>query len=220
MIALNDLVRCGKVRYLGFSDTSAWRCAQAQITAHFRGWAPLIALQVPYSLLERTVEGELIPMAMELGLGVTPWSPLGTGALTGKYTREKRTAESPGRATSLSNYLSDKSFGIIETVCAVAEELGSTPARVALAWLLSRPGVASPILGARKIEQLEDNIAALQLKLSADQLERLQAVSKPALNFPAGMMAGFSPNAYGGLTINGQAIPIGFRTVKEGARIW
>jgi aryl-alcohol dehydrogenase-like predicted oxidoreductase len=220
LAALNELVRVGKVRYLGFSDTSAWRCAQAQVTAQFRGWAPLVALQVQYSLLERTVEGELIPMAMELGLGVTPWSPLGAGALTGKYTREQRTAESPGRATSLSSYLNDKSFGIIETVCAVAEELDSTPARVALAWVLSRPGVVSPILGARKLEQLDDNVAALQLKLSADQLERLQTVSKPVLNFPAGMMAAFAPNAYGGLTINGQTIPIGFRTIKAGAKIW
>ena len=88
MRALDDLVTSGKVRYIGFSDTPAWKVAQAQVTANFRGWAPLIALQIEYSLIERTVEGELIPMAAELGLGVTPWSPLRGGVLTGKYTRE------------------------------------------------------------------------------------------------------------------------------------
>src|SRR6202790_45650 len=88
MRALDDLVRAGKVRYIGFSDTPAWKVAQAQTIAHFRGWTPLVALQIEYSLLERTVEGELIPAARELGLGVTPWSPLKSGALSGKYTRE------------------------------------------------------------------------------------------------------------------------------------
>ena len=90
MRALDDLVQAGKVRYIGFSDTPAWKVAQAQVTADFRGWSPLVALQIEYSLLERTVEGELVPMALELGMGVTPWSPLKGGVLTGKYTREKR----------------------------------------------------------------------------------------------------------------------------------
>jgi aryl-alcohol dehydrogenase-like predicted oxidoreductase len=220
MDALDDLVRAGKVRYVGFSDTSAWRCAQAQTTAHFRGWAPLVALQIPYSLLERTVEGELMPMAQELGLGVTPWSPLAAGALSGKYTRDKRTAESPGRSTSLSGYLNERAFGIIDVVCSIAKALETTPSRVALAWLLSRPGVTSPIIGVRKIEQLLENVAALNLKLSADEIDRLNAVSTPLLNFPAGVIGGFAPGAYGGLTINECTIPIGFRTIKAGAHVW
>lgn len=220
MDALDDLVRAGKVRYIGFSDTSAWRCAQAQTTAHFRGWAPLVALQIQYSLLERTVEGELIPMAQELGLGVTPWAPLASGALSGKYTRDKRTAESPGRSTSLSSYLNDKAFGIIDVVCAVAEELGTTPSRVALSWLLSRPGVASPIIGVRRMEQLTENLAALDLKLSADKLDRLNAISKPLLNFPGGLVGALASGAYGGLTINGRAIPTGYRTIKPDAKVW
>ncbi|HLY57659.1 MAG TPA: aldo/keto reductase, partial [Stellaceae bacterium] len=98
MRALDDLVSSGKVRYIGFSDTPAWKVATAQVTAQFRGWAPLIALQIEYSLLERTVEGELIPMAQAMGLGVTPWSPLRSGVLSGKYSRNNMTAESAGRA--------------------------------------------------------------------------------------------------------------------------
>jgi len=220
MDALDDLVRAGKVRYIGFSDTSAWRCAYAQATAYFRGWTPLVALQIQYSLLERSVEGELIPMAQELGLGVTPWAPLAAGALSGKYTRDRCTAESPGRGTSLAAYLNDSGFEIIDTVRAVAEELETTPSRVALAWVLSRPGVASPIIGARKIEQLSENLEALELRLGAEIISRLNAISKPSLNFPGSILAGFAPNACGGLTINGQAIPIGFRTIKPDAKVW
>ncbi|MBB36329.1 MAG: hypothetical protein CME89_12825, partial [Hirschia sp.] len=101
MSALDDLVRAGKVRYIGFSDTPAWKVAEAQTIARFRGWAPLIALQIEYSLLERTVEGDLIPMAQDMGLGITPWSPLRSGMLSGKYGRENQQAESVGRANSL-----------------------------------------------------------------------------------------------------------------------
>ena len=113
MRALDDLVTAGKVRYVGFSDTPAWKVAQAQVTAHFRGWAPLIALQIEYSLIERSVECELIPMAAELGLGVAPWSPLRSGVLTGKYTREKVSAVTPDRGGRVTAYLNERTFTIL-----------------------------------------------------------------------------------------------------------
>src|SRR5277367_3870938 len=157
MRALDDLVAAGKVRYIGFSDTPAWKTLEAQMIAKFRGWAPLIALQLEYSLLERTIEGELIPLALEHGLGITPWSPLKSGILSGKYTRANAgqiKADRGGRATS---ELTEKAYAVIDELISIAGELDSTPARVALSWVQHRPGVASTIIGARTLEQLEDN---------------------------------------------------------------
>lgn len=220
MDCLNDLVRAGKVRYTGFSDIAAWRCAQAQVTAHFRHWTPLAALQIEYSLIERTVEGELLPMARELGLGVTSWSPLGGGALSGKYSRGQQLAASAGRAVSLSHRLSDRTFAILDVLADVAMELDSTPAQVALAWVASRAGVTAPIFGAKSVAQLDDNVRALDLCLLPDQLARLNAASRPALNFPAHAEPGYASTAYGGLTLDGRAIPIGWRSLSPDAKVW
>src|SRR5262245_24594883 len=112
MRALDDLVRDGKVRFIGFSDTPAWKCAEAQTLARFRGWSPIIALQIEYSLLQRTVEGELIPMARELGMGVTPWSPLARGILSGKYKREAHGEHKPGRGDRVKARLDDRAYAI------------------------------------------------------------------------------------------------------------
>ncbi len=202
MRALDDLVRAGKVRYLGFSDTPAWKVAQAQMFAHFRGWAPLIALQIEYSLSERTVEGELIPMAQELGLGVLPWSPLRMGVLGGKYTRANR--QELSKRSSYIGKIRDKDYDIIDTLQEVASELGTDVAAVALAWVQGRPGVSSTIIGARTMEHLEANLKALDLRLSPEQISRLDAVSKPALNFPADFNTNLSPNfQHAGTTVNG-----------------
>src|SRR5580698_5857443 len=154
MRALDDLVRDGKVRFIGFSDTPAWKCAQAQTLASFRGWSPLIALQIEYSLLQRTVEGELIPMARELGLGVTPWSPLKSGVLSGKYRREDAGKHTADRGAWALSALDDRAYAIIDELVRIAKEIDSTPARVALAWVVGRPGVASTIIGARTAAQL------------------------------------------------------------------
>ena len=208
MRALDDLVRAGKVRYVGFSDTPAWKVAQAHTTALFRGWSPLVALQIEYSLLERTVEGELMPAAIELGLGVTPWSPLKSGALSGKYQRKDKGSHKPDRGMFLEATLADdKTYDVVEVVEAVAKEVGSTAARVSLAWLLAQPGVASPIIGARTIAQLDDNVQALEVRLSPEQLKKLDAVSKPKLNFPADFTARIGAFAYGGTTIRGVEYP-------------
>src|SRR5271156_3591550 len=183
MRALDDLVAAGKVRYIGFSDTPAWKVAQAQTTAVLKGWTPLIALQLEYSLLERTIEGEHIPEALEMGMGVTPWSPLKGGMLTGKYTRESVKTVTPGRGAWVSRAFTEDAFKVLDVLTAAANQAGTTPARAALAWVSQRPGVASTIIGARTIDQLEDNLGALEVKLTAEQIEALNEVSRPKLGF-------------------------------------
>ncbi|QBD77165.1 aldo/keto reductase [Ktedonosporobacter rubrisoli] len=202
MRALEDLVRTGKVRYIGFSDAPAWKVAQAQMIAQFRGWAPLIALQIEYSLLQRTVEGELIPMAQELGLGVLPWGPLKGGILSGKYTRENHPTTQRQRGASIE--LTDKDYTIIDQLQKFAVELGAAVSTVALAWVQSQPGVTSTIIGARTMEHLEANLNALDVHLTPEQIATLNAASKPELNFPAEFNANRSPNyAHAGATVNG-----------------
>lgn len=202
--AMHDLVQAGKVRYLGISDTPAWKVTQAQLLAQVRGWAPFIALQIEYSLAERTVEGELVPMARELGLGVVPWSPLASGRLSGKYRRENAGKVTGGRAALVAGRMSDREYAIVDELARVAEELGSTLPRVALAWLRARPGVSSTILGARTLEHLEDNVQALPVVLTTEQTKRLDAISEPQLPFPIAFLRG-APGVYaGGTTINGE----------------
>lgn len=204
LAAMHDLVQSGKVRYLGISDTPAWKVAQAQLLAQFRGWAPLIALQIEYSLVERTVEGELVPMARELGLGVVPWSPLAGGRLSGKYRRENAGQVTDGRAAMVAGKLGERDYQIVELLTGIAKELGSTPPRVALAWLRAQPGVSSTIIGGRTIGHLEDNVQALDVALTAEHLAKLDAVSAPQLPFPIPFLQS-APGVYaGGTTINGE----------------
>ncbi len=204
MRALDDLVRAGKVRYVGFSDTPAWVTARAQTLAELRGWSPLIALQIEYNLLERTVEGELTPMAQQLGLGVTPWSPLKSGVLSGKYTRANHGTQKADRGVWAEMNLTDKTYDIIDVLQHIATEQNATPAQVALAWVQSRPGVTSTIIGARTLKQLDDNLPALNLALTPAQLEKLNTLTTPKLNFPADFNANGGPFGFGGTTINGK----------------
>ncbi len=201
--ALDDLVRAGKVRYLGVSDTPAWQVAQGQVEAGFRGWSPFIALQIEYSLIERTVEHDLLPMAQALGLGVTPWSPLRGGLLSGKYGRNRQPQGEGRHVPGVSKSLNDRNYAIIEAAEAVAAELGIGLAQVALAWVLVRPGVASPILGARTLAQLDGNLAALELVLSPELVARLDAASAPAPIFPHGFLANTRHVMQSGAAING-----------------
>lgn len=205
MYALDTLVRSGKIRYVGFSDTPAWKVTAAQLTALFRGWAPLSALQIEYSLLERTVEGELMPMAQALGLGVTPWSPLRSGVLSGKYSRRNMTAESKGREAYVARNANERVYAVLDVLAAVATRRATSGARVALAWLRTRPGVSSPILGVRTLAQLQDNLAALEVQLDATDLAELEQVSAPTLNFPAAFLKAAMAQSFGGLTVNGQS---------------
>ncbi|ATB51329.1 aldo/keto reductase [Corallococcus macrosporus] len=211
MAALEDLVRAGKVRYIGVSDTPAWKIAQANVLAHFRGWSSFIGLQIEYSLLERSVEQELVPMALEFGLGITPWSPLKSGALSGKYTRANAGQLKGDRSAFLDHVLNEKTYALVDELGTIAREHGSTVARVALAWVQAQPGVSSTIIGARRLSQLEDNVGALEVKLTAEQLARLDALTKPAFGFPQSMQPMFPSIHNGGTTVNGVfAEPSGF----------
>lgn len=192
MRALDDLVRSGKVLYLGICNTPAWRIAEMQTLADLRGWSAFVALQIEYSLLERTVEHELMPMAAALGLGVLPWSPLGGGVLAGKYSRadvadsrDAAVSDSRRGVIAASGHLTERAIHIAQEVGAIAAELGATPSQVALAWTLAHPAVVSPVMGARTLAQAEENLAALDVALSAAHLERLDQASAPAPIFPA-----------------------------------
>ena len=192
MRAMDDLVRQGKVLYLGVSDTPAWQVSRMQAMAELRGWSPLVALQIEYSLIERTVERELIPMAREMGLGVLPWSPLGSGVLTGKYSRAdldvgEGAADARGtrkNVAAANGSLTERGLAIADVVAEIASETGHSPAQLALAWTLLNPAVTAPILGVRTLEQLEDNLGALDVVFSADQRARLEAASRIELGFP------------------------------------
>ncbi len=208
MRALDDLVAAGKVRYIGFSDTPAWKVTQAQVTAKMRGWTPLIALQLEYSLLERTIEGDLIPAAAELGLGITPWSPLMSGMLTGKYTRGNAASAKPSRGVFITRAFTEEAFRVVDILIEVAKQIDTTPARVALAWVQSRPGVASTIIGARTVAQLEDNLGALEIQLSPEHAKALQEVSRPKLNFPYDFVRNAVGFGYSGATVNGVTAPV------------
>lgn len=182
MRAFDDLVRAGKVLYIGISDAPAWWIARANTLAEWRDWTRFAGLQIEYSLVERTPERELLPMAEALGLSIAAWSPLGSGLLTGKYakgsTEEKRLDKTPQFKT-----LSERNMKIAETVVAVAKDAGKSPAQVALNWLRAKRNVV-PILGARKMSQFEDNMKCLEWQLDAEQVTRLDAVSAVEMGFP------------------------------------
>lgn len=207
MRTLDMLVKQGKVRYLGFSDVPAWKVVQAQYEAIFRSWTPLAALQIEYSLLERSVEADLIPMAREMGLGVTPWSPLKYGILSGKYTRDSRPKDGRGASEWVTRHLTDHAFRVIETLHETAKEQGCTPAQAALAWLSRRPGVTSTIIGAKTLTQLEENLKGLEVTLSPASIARLDEVTKPTLPFPHDFLQMIPTVIHGGQTINSVCAP-------------
>ncbi|WP_028298547.1 aldo/keto reductase [Olivibacter sitiensis] len=192
MATLHQLVAAGKVRYIAVSDTPAWKIAQAQTMARFREWTPFIGVQLEYSLLERTVEGELIPMAQDLGLGVMPWSPLKEGLLSGKYTRENKDQIQSGRNLSRIKpaLVSESTYLLIDRLAALAKEKASTVAAIAIAWVMARKGVTSTIVGARTVQQLEQNLEALFITLTDDEIASLDQLSAPILSFPIPFLQG------------------------------
>jgi len=192
MRAFDDLVRAGKVLYVGISDAPAWQVSRMQTLAELRGWSPLVALQIPYNLLERTVERDLLPMAAELGLGVMPWSPLASGVLTGKYTRadlaigtgHAAPAGSRKNVAAAQGSLTEHGLSTAELVKEIATELGKTPSQVALAWTMLDKSVTAPIIGARTSAQLEDNLGALDVELNDELRRRLDQATAIDLGFP------------------------------------
>ncbi|MFC3501430.1 aldo/keto reductase [Micromonospora krabiensis] len=204
--ALDDLVTAGKIRYVGLSDLPAWKAAEAQVVVHFRGWTPAIAMQIEYSLLERTGEGELIPMAAEHGLGVLPWSPLKSGWLSGKFTRGTSSGAVDTARGALVGAPGERDWQVIDALHEVAADAGVTPAAAALAWVGARPGVSSVLIGARRLDQLKANLDAVDVRLSAEQAARLDEVSTPTLNFPADNNRLLAPSlAFAGATVDGRA---------------
>lgn len=184
MRGLDDLVRAGKVLYVGISDAPAWVVSQANTLADLRGWSRFVGLQVRYSLIDRAVERELLPMARALDVGVTAWAPLAAGLLTGKYTRGPDAAGRLADTEWGASMKTDRNLGVARAVDAVADDLGCSSAQVALAWLRTRPGVVLPIVGARKLHQIQDNLGALGIALEEPHLARLEEASAIELGFP------------------------------------
>ena len=192
MRALDDVVRAGKVLYVGISDAPAWVVAHANTLADWRGWSPFIGLHVPYSLVQREVERELLPMAAAFGLSVAAWSPLAGGVLSGKFTRSADAGATRVNRTSIS----ERDLAIARTVDAVADDLGLPSAQVALAWVLSRPGV-HPILGARRVEQLLELLPATGLVLPLAAVKRLDQATAVELGFPTDFIRSTTDFVYG-----------------------
>jgi aryl-alcohol dehydrogenase-like predicted oxidoreductase len=191
MRALDDLVRAGKVLYLGISDTPAWKVAQGNTIADLRGWTPFVAMQLEYNLIERSPERDLIPMAQELNISVLPWSPLAAGLLTGKHSKRpemvgenSETDVDSGRVSWVAEKLDDRNTSIANVVQKIAQEIGRSPAQVALNWLLQKDSSIVPIIGARTLKQLEDNLGCLDFLLSPEQMDYLDNVSQIDLGFP------------------------------------
>ena len=195
MRAFDDLVRAGKVLYVGISDAPAWVVAKSNTLAELRGWTRYVGLQIEYSLLERTVERELVPMARDQGMTVLAWSPLRNGLLTGKYLPENvKQSEAEGarmHSEMMKGFgsVEDSTHATVREIVAVGEELGVSAAQVALAWLRTRPVPVIPIVGARKLAQVEDNLRSVDVKLSPEQLARLDKASAVSLGFPHDFMA-------------------------------
>lgn len=188
---LNDLVREGKVLHVGLSDVPAWYASRFTTIADLRGWERPASLQFEYSLVSRNLEREHVPLAQELGISITPWSPLGSGFLTGKVRRVNGQITGSGRVVefqdsgnpTLEKFAKrEQNWTILEKLVEVSERLGEKPARVALAWVMSRPCVTSTLIGATRIEQLEANLSAAELALPADVLSELTSTSAPEQN--------------------------------------
>ncbi|MFI9839520.1 aldo/keto reductase [Nonomuraea sp. NPDC051941] len=193
MRGLDEAVRSGKVLYVGISDAPAWVVSRANTVAEFRGWAPFAGLQVPYSLLQRDIERELLPMAESYGMSVTAWSPLAGGILSGKFTRG--TAQ-PGTRVAAGS-VSEHDHAVARAVQEVADSLGASSSQVAIAWTRARSRAVLPIVGARTVEQLADNLGVVDVDLPEDAVRRLDEATGFTLGFPADFIAQTSPWVFG-----------------------
>ena len=188
---LSDFVREGKVRYIGVSNWPVSQIVEAATITQMKGWEPLISLQPQYSILARDIEVEIVPVCQRMGMGIIPWSPLGGGMLTGKYKKGEEPSEgtrfaAPGPFQQIwrARALSERNHAIMEVVLEEAAKLDISPIALALSWNLSRPGVVSPIIGPKSVKQLEDNLAALDVTLPAETVERIDATSEPRYPYP------------------------------------
>lgn len=179
--ALHDLVKAGKVLYIGASSMDAWEFAKSLYIADLRGWTRFVAMQNHYNLVYREEEREMIPLCIDQGVGVIPWSPLARGFLAGNRTRDKggETARSRSDGFAHSMYYEATDFEVVDRVVELAEQHGVTAAQIALAWMLHKPGITSPIIGASKMPHLEQAVAATEIRLTADEIARLEAPYQP-----------------------------------------
>jgi aryl-alcohol dehydrogenase-like predicted oxidoreductase len=197
LATLDDLVHQGKARYLGISNFTGWQVAKATGLQRHHGWAPFVTIQPQYSLITRDIEREVLPAALDAGLGVLPWGPLGGGFLSGKYRRGRPPPPDSRIATATDDMeeawarrATERNWAIADAVQQVAEQTGRSIPQVAINWLLTREGVTAPILGARTLEQLEDNLGAVGWRLEPAHLERLDAPSRLEPEYPARFLAG------------------------------
>jgi aryl-alcohol dehydrogenase-like predicted oxidoreductase len=191
MRALDDAVRAGKVLYVGISDAPAWVIARGQTLAELRGWSPFTALQMPYNVLDRDIERELLPMAESLGLAVTAWSPLAGGILSGKYTDKSASGRHQPED------IDQRQHAAAAAVQKVADEIGATPSQVAIAWTAARSPAIVPMIGARSLAQLTDNLGAKDVTLTKEQIDALAAATDFTLGFPHDFVNGIAPWVFG-----------------------
>jgi aryl-alcohol dehydrogenase-like predicted oxidoreductase len=203
MRGLDDLIRQGKVLHVGISDAPAWWIAQANTLAQLRGWSPFVGLQIEYSLIERTVERELVPMARALNLGLTAWSPLANGILTGKYHGHGSSEQGRMNSDMMKGFMPEqqRTDRVVSAVKAVSDQTGRSMVQVALAWLRYRSAPVIPIIGARKLSQLQENLASFDLALSAEEVRALDDASQIDPGFPYSFYAKehVRATAYGGM---------------------
>jgi aryl-alcohol dehydrogenase-like predicted oxidoreductase len=210
--ALEHVVRLGKVRYVGFSNWPAWLAAKAVGLQRERGFSPFRAAEMYYSLVGRDLEHEVAPFCLDAGIGVMAWSPLAGGFLSGKYTRDKPKGESGDRLGGFDFLPYDRArgFELVDLLRAIAAKRDATPAQVALAWVLTRPAVASVLIGASRADQLEDNLGAADLRLDVDDLAQLDAATKPTPPYPHW----FNPRVADGKAHDALGIPLAVRPVR------
>ena len=207
--SLGDLVRAGKIRYFGLSDVPAWYTAKAAAIATAHSVPGPIAMQLEYSLVERSIEREHLPAARDGGLGICPWSPLAGGFLAGKYQREDEGATGQGRLSG-SNPFQDKftkfterNWRVLDALRTVAAQVDRPLAQVALAWVSAQPGITSPILGASKLEQLHDNLSSLEINFTSEQIQTLDESSALDLTFPYAIFTGVNRTIFSATTVQG-----------------
>ena len=215
MRALDDAVRQGKILYIGISNAPAWKIAQCNVLAELRGWSAFISLEMQYSLVEHTADRELLPMCRELGIGTTAWSPLAFGLLSGKYGSGDLQTEDPDNARlSMMKGMgiwTEKNLKIADEVVRIAKEIGQSPAQVALNWVCARPGLTSPIVGARTCEQLQDNLGALAFTLNDEHMAALNDASDIVMGYPHDQLKTAAGTVDGELSIS----PPGFQVLQS-----
>ncbi len=216
--ALDDLVSAGKILHVGLSNTPAWKVSEAHWIAQWRNYMPIAGLQLQYSMMERNIEIEHVPLAQAYGLSIAAWSPLRNGALSGRYRKADPAGhDAEGRAIFVTRALDDRSDSILDALMAVADRIGASPSQTALAWLREQPSLATILIGAHTVAQLEENAASARIQLAAEDLALLDEVSKPRIPYPGDFARRAIGSVSGGTRINGVFSQPGMGSPSQGA---